>query len=91
MAWSNVGPVVTLEPGATVNWTYVFRGGADKGLQIAGAHTGSFASPGALGTAIAFDQGKIVDGINQVTYVVSIRNASTTSAVRHNLEGGGVT
>jgi hypothetical protein len=91
MAWSNSGPVVTLEPGATVYWTYVFRGGADKGVQIAGAHTGSFASPGALGTAIAFDQGKIVDGINQVTYVVSIRNASATSELRHNLEGGGVT
>jgi hypothetical protein len=91
MAWNNVGPVVTLEPGATVSWQYWFDGNADQGVQIAGPHTGSFASPGALGTAIAFDQGKIVEGINQVIYVVSIKNIATSSRVRHNLEGGGVT
>ena len=90
MAWSNVGEVVTLEPGATVHWTYSWGGFEDKGVQVAGAHTGPFASPAALGTAIAFDQGKIVQGINQVSYVVSIRNVSATSRVRHNLEGGGV-
>ena len=91
MAWSNIGPVVTLEPGASVGWTYVFSGAADVGIQIADAHTGPHASPGALGQAIVFDQGKIVEGINQAIYVVSVRNAHPTSRVRHNLRGGGVT
>jgi hypothetical protein len=91
MAWRNVGPVVTLEPGATVSWQYWFGAKVDLGVQIAGPHTGSFAHPGALGTAVAFNQGKIVEGINQVIYVVSIKNISTSSQVRHNLEGGGVT
>lgn len=91
MAWKNVGPKVILAPGATVHWQYWFERNADKGLQIAGAHTGPFASPGSLGTAIAFDQGKVVRGINQATYVVSIRNAATGDFVVHNLEGGGVT
>ena len=91
MAWSNIGSVVTLEPGSSVGGTYVFAGAADVGVHIADAHTAPHASPGALGTAIVFDQGKIVEGINQAIYVVSIRNASTTSRVRHNLRGGGVT
>lgn len=91
MAWSNAGPVVTLEPGQTAFWQYSFARNADMGVQIAGAHTGPFASPGALGTAIAFDQGKIVQGINQASYVVSIRNADPGSLLRHNLAGGGVT
>lgn len=91
MGWSNVGPVVTLEPGATVSWVYSFDRFADVGVQIAGPHTGAFAHPGALGTVVAFDQGKVVRGINQVQYVVSMRNTSTTSQVRHNLAGGGLT
>jgi hypothetical protein len=90
MAWSNAGPVVTLGPGETVTWEYSWGEFADKGVQIAGAHTGSFASPGALGTAIAFDQGKVVQGINQASYVVSIRNADVHSMLRHNLAGGGL-
>ncbi len=91
MAWSNIGAVTTLEPGASVTWTYAFSGLADVGLQIADAHTGPHASPGALGVAIAFDQGKSVEGINQAIYRVSIRNISSSSRVRHNLRGGGVT
>lgn len=91
MAWSNAGPVVTLEPGAAVTWTYVFSGAADIGQQIADAHTAPHASPGSLGRAIVFDQGKIVEGINQAIYVVSVRNVSSTARVRHNLRGGGVT
>ena len=90
MAWSNVGAVVTLEPGETAYWSYSWPGNADKGVQIAGANTGPFASPAALGTAIAFDQGKVVEGINQASYVVSIRNSDPSSMLRHNLSGGGV-
>jgi hypothetical protein len=91
MAWSNAGPVVTLEPGETAYWAYSWGNNEDRGIQIAGAHTGSFASPAALGTAIAFDQGKVVHGINQASYVVSIRNSDLTSRLRHNLAGGGLT
>jgi len=90
MAWKNAGPVVTLAPGASVSWAYSWSGFADKGVQIAHAHTGPFASPGALGTAIASDQGIEVQGINQVSYRVKITNIHPTSAVRHNLQGGGV-
>jgi hypothetical protein len=89
MAWSNVGPIVDLAPGATVTWGYSWAGLADQGLQFAGPHTGSFAHPGALGTAIAFDQAKTVEGINQASYQVSIRNVGS-SIVRHNLAGGGL-
>lgn len=91
MAWSNAGAVVTLEPGETAFWSYSWGRGEDRGVQIAGAHTGPFASPGALGTAIAFDQGKVVLGINQASYVVRIRNADPSSRLRHNLAGGGLT
>jgi hypothetical protein len=91
MAWSNVGPLVTLAPGASVTWTYVFSGTRDVGIQIADAHTGPHAGPPGLGTAIAFDQGKSVEGLNQAIYRVSIRNTSSTFFVLHNLQGGGVT
>lgn len=90
MAWSNVGPIVTLEPGAAVTWEYSWDKREDKGLQIAGPHTGDFASPGNLGTGVASDQGKRVEGIHQVTYVVKIRNVDTSSKFRHNLAGGGL-
>jgi hypothetical protein len=89
MAWKNIGPVVTLAPGASVTWAYSWGGLADQGVQIAHAFTGPFASPGALGTAIASDQGIEVRGINQVSYRVKITNIHPTSAVRHNLQGGG--
>jgi hypothetical protein len=90
MAWSNAGPVVTLEPGETAYWEYSWGNREDRGVQIAGAHTAPFAHPAALGTAIAFDQGKVVHGISQATYVVSIRNADMGSRLRHNLAGGGL-
>jgi hypothetical protein len=91
MSFSNVGAIVNLEPGNTVYWEYWFDGFSDRGLQIAGPHTGTFASPSALGTAIAFDQGKRVEGIGVCTYVVSIKNIDPRYSVRHNLEGGGAT
>ena len=69
---------------------YSWSGFANQGVQIAHAHTGPFASPGSLGTAIASDQGIEVQGINQVSYRVRITNIHPTSAVRHNLQGGGV-
>jgi len=90
MAWKNIGSTVTLAPGASVTWSYTWDGFADKGVQIAHAYTAPFASPGALGTAIASDQGIEVRGINQVSYRVRIANIHPTSAVVHNLQGGGV-
>ncbi len=88
MAWKNVGPVVTLAPGASVTWAYSWSGWADQGVQIAHAHTGQFAYPGALGIAIASDQGIEVRGIDQVSYRVKITNIHQGEALRHNLQGG---
>jgi hypothetical protein len=91
MAWKNVGPIVTLAPGASVTWAYSWVGYADHGVQIAHAFPGAFATdvePPAFGTAIASDQGIEVRGLNQVSYRVRITNIHPTWAVRHNLQGG---
>lgn len=88
MAWSNVGPQVELEPGQSVVWNYSWTNGEDKGLQLAGPNV--FAAPGDLGTLVASNQGKIVNGIDNVTYVVTITNVSSTERAIHNLQGGGV-
>lgn len=90
MAWRDVGGIVTLAPGESVQWGYVWDNRADMGVQIAGADGGSFASPAALGTAVASNQGIIIEGIRQVSYVVTITNTSTNSSVRHKLQGGGL-
>jgi len=91
MAWSNAGPIVTLEPGETAHWEYSWGEKDDRGVQFAHAHTRGFASPTHLGIAIAFDQGKYVVGLQQATYWVSIRNADPRYSLRHNLAGGGLT
>jgi hypothetical protein len=60
------------------------------GLQIAGPNT--FADPGDLGTLVASNQGKKINGINNVTYVVTITNVGPANRGGgvHNLQGGGV-
>jgi hypothetical protein len=91
MAWSNAGPQTSLEPGHSVDWWYAFgsAGNEDIGMQIAGPNV--FAAPGALGTLVASNQGKIILGIGQAQYVVTITNTSSTERAIHNLQGGGVT
>ena len=88
MAWKNIGPHVTLAPGASVTWAYSWGGWADQGVQIAHAFTGEFPYPGALGIAIASDQGIEVRGSNQVSYRVKITNIHPHEALVHNLQGG---
>jgi len=90
MAWSNIGPFTTLEPGQSITWVYAWPDGKDMGLQIAGPNT--TATPGDLGTAVASNQGKQVNGIDNVNYVVTITNVGTREdgGVIHNLQGGGV-
>ena len=89
MAWTNIGPAVDLEPGQSITWNYFWTNGQDVGLQLAGPNIVG-ASPGALGTLVASNQGKIINGINNVTYVVTITNLSATERGIHNLQGGGV-
>lgn len=89
MSWTNVGPQVDLAPGQSVGWWYVWPNGADQGLQLAGPNI-LLPGPGHLGTLVASSQGKQIDGINQVTYVVTITNTDPTEHGVHNLQGGGV-
>jgi hypothetical protein len=89
MSWNNVGPPVDLEPGQSITWNYAWPNGQDMGLQLAGPNV--FAAPGDLGTLVASNQGKIINGINNVTYVVTITNISSNERGIHNLQGGGVT
>jgi hypothetical protein len=94
MAWNNVGPLTTLEPGQSVTWWYNFPNGQDIGVQIAGPNV--FASPADLGTLVASNQGKQIFGINNVNYVVTITNVGPPAGPNgggggtHNLQGGGV-
>lgn len=90
MAWSNVGPFTIVEPGQSVTWNYSWANGQDMGLQLAGPNT--TADPANLGTAVTSNQGKQVNGFNNVTYTVTITNIASREdgGVRHNLQGGGV-
>jgi hypothetical protein len=94
MSWNNAGPRTTLEPGGSVTWTYSWPNGQDMGLQLAGPNV--FADPSDLGTLVASNQGKQINGINNVTYVVTITNVAGPETATgggggvHNLQGGGV-
>jgi hypothetical protein len=88
MSFNNLGAQVFLEPGQSAYWNYSWSNGQDMGLQLAGPNT--FAAPGLLGTLVTSNQGKIINGINNVAYVVTITNISTTEGASHNLQGGGV-
>ena len=98
MPWSNIGPVVDVEPGQSVFWNYSWQNGQDMGLQIAGPHfPPSIVSPGDLATLAASNQGIQLDGFGQagigsvmVTYVVTITNIGGSGSGFHNLQGGGV-
>jgi len=99
MGFNNIGPIVTIAPGATHYWEYWFGPqdagrGDDHGAQYASADIKPvFISidnqvvPG--DTMIAFDQGKRKDGDGKVVYSVRLRNTSTTNTVDYNLQGGG--
>ena len=94
MSWSNLGPRTTLEPGQSWDWSYWFDNNQDVGVQIAGPNV--FADPADLGTLVASNQGKQINGINNVTYVVTITNIAGPETATgggggvHNLQGGGV-
>jgi hypothetical protein len=88
MSWTNIGPRITLEPRQSVTWRYSWPGGQDMGLQLAGPNV--FAAPGSLGILVASNQGKEINGINNVTYVVTITNLSSSDRGIHNLQGGAV-
>ncbi len=81
MAFSNVGPVTSIAPGATHRWWYSY--GGDHGFQHAGADV---KTPGA--ELIAFDQSKKIEDNGSVTYFASIRNVGPVPAL-YNLQGGG--
>ena len=89
MAFTNVGPIVTLAPGETVYWAYWFKNNKDHGEQHAGPDLKS-----SSGLLIAFEQGKEGWGFNEggavlfFRYRVTIRNAGTIT-VGHNIQGGG--
>lgn len=89
MAFKNVGNSVTLGPGQSIRWGYAFDNFADMGVQTAGAFP-VLVGPGSLGVALATDQTIVVQGINQVSYEVTITNISPNFLLRHNLQGGGV-
>jgi hypothetical protein len=96
MSWNNVGPIVELAPGASVGWSYTWNGGKDMGVQIAGPnYPENVIYPGDIGTLVASQQGKALEGAYQggpgamVSYVVTITNVSDEFG-SHNLQGGGL-
>ena len=97
MSWNNIGPVTELAPGQSAFWEYSWQDGQDMGLQLAGPNfPTAIIAPGNLGTLVASNQGKQLDGFYlkgsgaMVTYVVTITNLSSTEFGWHNLQGGGV-
>jgi len=92
MSWNNIGTSIELEPGQSAFWEYSWTNGQDMGLQLAGPNI-TEVDPGTLGTLVASNQGKRVDGGSNnnvmVTYVVTITNIGNEAAI-HNLQGGGV-
>jgi hypothetical protein len=90
--WNNIGTPVELQPGQSFFWQYQWSNFQDKGLQLAGPNI-TEVGPALLGTLVASNQGKIVQGGGNnnpaVTYVVTITNVGDEAAV-HNLQIGGV-
>ncbi|MCU1265504.1 MAG: hypothetical protein JWM21_1822 [Acidobacteria bacterium] len=81
MAFNDLGPITSINPGETQTWWYT-RGG-DFGFQHAG---GQIRTPG--GDLIAFDQRKKMEFDGGITYFVSIRNIGPVPCL-YNLQGGG--
>jgi len=92
MSWNNAGPPVDLAPGQSVFWEYSWKDNEDKGLELAGPNFLDIA-PGNLGTLVASNQGKRLEGFGKnggaaVTYVVTITNIDSSEHATHNLQGG---
>ena len=96
MSWTNVGPKTDLAPGQSAFWSYVFKDNKDVGLQLAGPNiSAEDVAPGMLGSLVASNQGKQINGKidvqnAQVAYLVTITNIDPTEFGVHNLQGGGV-
>jgi hypothetical protein len=92
MSWNNIGASIDLEPGQSAFWEYSWANSQDMGLQLAGPNI-TEVDPSTLGTMVASNQGKRVDGGSDnnvmITYVVTIANIGNEAAI-HNLQGGGV-
>jgi hypothetical protein len=84
MAFNNVGPLVSLNPGQSVGWSYSY--GGDRGTQMA---TADVKTPNLGGIHRAFDQKKQKLNSGTTTYFVTITNEGPGSCF-HNLQGGGV-
>jgi hypothetical protein len=84
MAFNNVGPLVSLNPGQSVGWNYSY--GGDRGTQMA---TADVKTPNSGGVHRAFDQKKRKLNNGDTTYFVSITNEGPGSCF-HNLQGGGM-
>jgi hypothetical protein len=86
MAFNNVGPLTSLNPGQTAFWWYVRNGGDDFGTQFASADV---KTPNLGGEHVASDQKKQKLNNGHTTYFVSITNQGPGPAF-HNLQGGGM-
>jgi hypothetical protein len=84
MAFNNLGPLVSLAPGASFWWWYTL--GGDRGTQFASA---DIKIPNLGGVHLADLQRKVKDNSGNATYYVRITNQGPGSCF-HNLQGGGV-
>lgn len=85
MAFNNLGDVVFVAQGAVIEYFYFFGGGADRGLQQAGADI----KPPFTGAKVAaLDQRKQKLSNGSTTYFVLFQNLGP-GGVRFNVQGGG--
>jgi hypothetical protein len=101
MAFNGLGPLVSLDPGQSVYWSYWFGsadfgpGGDDNGSQLASADLNGgdpWNSPQLADGQMKsqyYEAETSVPGPQGVTYYVTITNTGT-AAVSHNLQGGGL-
>jgi hypothetical protein len=85
MAFNNVGPLISLNPGADFWWWYSY-GGGDQGTQFASA---DIKTPNSGAVHLADQQRKTKDNNGNATYFVHITNQGPGVAF-HNLQGGGM-
>lgn len=84
MAFNNVGALVFLNPGQSVDWG--FGWGDDHGTQFASADV---KTPNQGGVHLADNQRKKKDNNGAATYFVRITNQGPGGCF-HNLQGGGM-
>ncbi|MGO9028797.1 MAG: hypothetical protein ACLQOZ_09260 [Acidimicrobiales bacterium] len=102
MGFNNKGPLVSLNPGQSVYWSYWFGGaefgpgGDDYGSQIATANVNGgdpwntpLLADGQMKSQY-YEAETATPGPQGVTYYVTITN-NGSSALSHNLQGGGLT